>query len=324
VPVQVSPAAPLIKLQSKTVALDLLELIFSMKPLKKSVQSSPEILLASTTHKLFKRTLKKKAQTKNGRTSPGRDQREIFVISSEDIPPEELSKLLHSRKGITVNPGDNLLKRLLKLEKENLHLKSLSITDELTGLYNKRFFNKQLKIEITRTKRTGQPFCLIFIDLDNFKSINDTLGHAKGDEFLVNLCRLIGQKTRPTDFACRYGGDEFTIIMPATFLLDGISIAQRWHDLIKKMASQMAVDVSSSIGIDEYDESCTMTAEEFLDKVDKELYNAKRNGKNKVSYPGIFPVRKTKTRSVTPDEKDALFKASVSLTKKGKQLSAKV
>jgi diguanylate cyclase (GGDEF)-like protein len=294
-----------------------------MKPLKKHVQSSPGMLPTATTHKLSKKILKK-GQPKNGRTSPEKDQREIFVISSEDIPPEELSRLLHTRKGITVNPGDNLLKRLLKLEKENLHLKSLSITDELTGLYNKRFFNKQLKIEITRTKRTGQPFCLIFIDLDNFKSVNDTLGHAKGDEFLVNLCRLISQKTRPTDFACRYGGDEFTIIMPATFLLDGISIAQRWHDLIKQMASQMAVDVSSSSGIDEYDVSCTLTAEEFLDKVDKELYNAKRNGKNKVSYPGIFPVHKTKMRSVTPAEKDALFKTSVSLTKRGKQLSAKV
>ena len=294
-----------------------------MKPLKKHVQSSPEMLPTATTHKLSKKILKK-GQPKNGRTSPEKDQREIFVISSEDIPPEELSRLLHTRKGITVNPGDNLLKRLLKLEKENLHLKSLSITDELTGLYNKRFFNKQLKIEITRTKRTGQPFCLIFIDLDNFKSVNDTLGHTKGDEFLVLLCRLISQKTRPTDFACRYGGDEFTIIMPATFLLDGISIAQRWHDLIEQVAYQMAVDVSSSIGIDEYDVSCTLAAEEFLDKVDKELYNAKRSGKNKVSYPEIFPVHKTKTKSVTPAEKDALFKASVSLTKKGKQLGAKV
>lgn len=295
-----------------------------MKPLKKYVQLSTRIITSATTPKLsFKKTLKK-GQPKNDRISPGKDQREIFVISSEDIPPEELSRLVHSRKGITVNPGENLLKRLLKLEKENLHLKSLSITDELTGLYNKRFFNKQLKIEITRTKRTGQPFCLIFIDLDNFKSINDTLGHTKGDEFLVNLCCLINQKTRPTDFACRYGGDEFTIIMPATFLLDGISIAQRWHDLIKQVASQMAVDVSSSIGIDEYDFPCTLTAEEFLDKVDKELYNAKRNGKNKVSYPGIFPAHKTKTKAVTPSEKDALFKASVLLTKRGKQLSAKV
>ena len=296
-----------------------------MKPLKKSVQSFSGILPGAATPGLPKIKLKK-GQAKNDESSPGKYQREIFVISAEDIPPEELSRLLHSRKGITVNPGDNLLKRLLRLEKENLHLKSLSITDELTGLYNKRFFNKQLKIEIARTRRTGQPFCLIFIDLDNFKSINDTLGHTKGDEFLVHLCHLISQKTRPTDFACRYGGDEFAIIMPATFLLDGISIAQRWHGLIKQAASQMTLNVSSSIGIDEYDVSCILTAEEFLNKVDKELYNAKRNGKNKVSYPGIglFPVHKTKTRSVTTDEKDALFKASGSLTKKGKQLGVKV
>ncbi len=289
-----------------------------MKPFNKTIQSSPEATLTAASHKPLQNILKK-VKLKGGKLLSKKDQPEIFIILTEDIPDEKRPELLKSKKGIIVTPEDNLLKRLLELEKENHHLKSLSQTDELTGFFNKRFLNKQLKIEITRTKRTGQPFCLMFIDLDNFKSINDTLGHAKGDEFLIKVCHLICEKIRPTDFACRYGGDEFVIIMPATFLLDGISIAQRWHDLIVQVAAQMEVNVSSSIGIDEFDVSCPLRAEEFLDKVDKELYNAKNTGKNKVSYPGgSFKAHKAEEKFVTPAEKDALYKGSLPLKQKRK------
>jgi diguanylate cyclase (GGDEF)-like protein len=294
-----------------------------MKPLKKTLQSSPGPPSTAASYEFFQNILKK-VKPKGGKLLSKKDQSEVFFILTADLPPEELSKLLQSKKGVTINLQDNLLKRLLKLEKDYHHLKTLSLTDSLTGLYNQRFFNKQLKIEITRTKRTGQPFCLMFIDLDNFKSVNDTLGHTKGDEFLVNLCRRICQKIRPTDFACRYGGDEFIIIMPATYLVDGVSIAQRWHDLIKQVAFQMELDVSSSIGIDEFDVSCTLKAEEFLDKVDKELYKAKNTGKNKVSYPGeSLQGHKAEEKFVTPAEKDALYKGSATIKQKRKQLSKK-
>lgn len=287
-----------------------------MKPLKKTAQSSPDYHPAAANYELFQNILKK-IKSKSDKLLSEKDQPEVFFILTDDLPPEELSRLLQSKKGVTVSLNDDLLQRLLKLEKDYHYLKALSLTDELTGLYNKRFFNQQLKIEITRTKRTGQPFCLMFIDLDNFKSVNDTLGHAKGDKFLVNLCRLICRKIRPTDFACRYGGDEFVIIMPATHLADGISIAQRWHDLIGQVASQMKLDVSSSIGIDEYDVSCTLKAEEFLDRVDKELYNAKKTGKNKISYPGRhLHARRVEEKFVTPAEKDALYKGSAMIKQK--------
>lgn len=290
-----------------------------MKPLKKNVQCPPDDQSTAASHELFQNILKK-VQPKGNKLLSEKDQPEIFFILTSDLPSEELSRLLQLKKGATVSLKDDLLKRLLKLEKDYHYLKALSVTDELTGLYNKRFFNKQLKIEITRTKRTGQPLCLMFIDLDNFKSVNDTLGHAKGDEFLVNLCRLIFRKIRPTDFACRYGGDEFIIIMPGTYLVDGISIAHRWHDLIEQVASQMKLDVSSSIGIDEFDVSSTLKAEEFLDNVDKELYNAKKTGKNKVSYPGWrLQARRAEEKFVTPVEKDALYKGSATINKKEKR-----
>lgn len=289
-----------------------------MASFKKPVQSSPKVQSAVTINEIIQRNLKKYKKTEGKFLSKKAQPPEIFLILTEDIPVDERSKLLRSKRGITINLEENLLKRLVKLEKENHQLKSLSITDGLTGLYNKRFFNNQMNIEIARTKRTGQPFCLMFIDLDNFKYLNDTLGHTKGDEFLVCICRQIRQKIRPTDFACRYGGDEFTIIMPTTSLFDGISMAQRWHDLINNAASQMEVNVSASIGVDEFDVFCTLSAEEFIDKVDKELYSAKKTGKNRVSYPGFSQAHKAEERFVSPAEKDALYKTSVPITKKRK------
>lgn len=286
-----------------------------MKPLKKTVQPFSGIKPAATINNFLPHAIKKTTgRDVNAPSKKG--QWEVLLIPTEDIPPEEYANILGSKRGIIVHSQENLLQRLLKLGRENHHLKSLSLTDELTGLNNKRFFNRQMKIEITRTKRTGQPFCLIFIDLDNFKSVNDTLGHAKGDEFLVKLCRLICQKIRPTDFACRYGGDEFTMILPATSLLDGISIAQRWHELIEQMASDMRLHVSSSIGIDEYNSNSIMSAEEFIDKVDRQLYRAKRTGKGKVAHPKIMI---TDSAAVTPAEKKILYNFFVPLTAKNKR-----
>jgi diguanylate cyclase (GGDEF)-like protein len=282
-----------------------------MKPLKKTVQLSSSDKQTSAINKSSENIPKKTKDKLHDNLRAKKRQSVVFAILAEDIP-----KLISSKKGIVVNSQENILKRLLKLEKENQYLRSLSLTDEMTGLNNKRFFNKQMKIEVTRTKRTGQPFCLIFIDLDNFKSVNDTFGHTKGDEFLVKLCRLISKKIRPTDFACRYGGDEFTIILPATSLLDGISIAERWHELIEQMASDMNLKVSSSIGIDEFNSYSTLSAEAFINQVDRALYKAKAAGKGRISHPEI---RTMNAEAVVPAEKETLYNFFMPLTEKGKR-----
>ncbi len=288
-----------------------------MKPLKKTLPSLPHVIPPIKTLDTLINVFNQLADSSKSGLSKQDDLAEIFVIPIKDIPPEELKKL--AKKGMVIKPKDDLLNRLLRLEKANRHFQSLSITDELTGFYNKRFFNKQFKIEIARTKRTGAPFCLMIIDLDNFKSINDTLGHAKGDEFLVKICRQINQQTRPTDFACRYGGDEFAAILPETSLLDGIMIAQRWHALILKAAGQMKVNVSSSIGIDEFNANQAVGAEEFFNKVDQELYSAKRTGKNKISHPDFVSRSIAEAKLVTPTEKDSLYKAFAQLKQQNKK-----
>jgi len=237
-------------------------------------------------------------------TGAGRAQgtAELILLAAEDISPGQRAKLLpHS---LCLKPKDDILERLMQLEKENRHLRSLSVTDELTGLYNKRFFNKQMNVEIARTRRTGESFCLVFIDLDNFKIVNDTLGHVKGDEFLIKACRQINVKIRPTDFACRFGGDEFAIILPSTSLRDAIAIAKRWHKCILQVARDMKMPVTSSIGVDEFSASSKPNAQEFLHRVDQLLYTAKRTGKGKVVHPDVgLPD----SAAVTWAEKEILY-----------------
>jgi diguanylate cyclase (GGDEF)-like protein len=292
-----------------------------MKPLRKQLQTSDKVSPRKKTSQTLIKILNNKTLGSLSRLFKQDELPEILLIPTQDVPPEQLKKII--KKGLIVKPKDDLLNRLLKLEKDNRHLQSLSITDGLTGLYNRRFFNKQLNIEIARTKRTGEPFCLMLIDLDNFKSINDNLGHSKGDEFLVKICHLISLKIRPTDFACRYGGDEFAALLPETSLLDGIMIAQRWHELIEGVALQMQVKVSSSIGIDEFDAACAINAEEFLNKVDQELYSAKRTGKNKVVHPDLMLSSVAEAKLVTHAEKDTLYEAFTQLKQKKKKQSTK-
>lgn len=268
-----------------------------MKPVKKTAQR-PSPISTLTIEKILKKagSTPKPAPVKKDR------QPEFLLIAAQDVPVASRVRLFP--QGFCFRPQDDLLQRMVKLEKENRHLKSLSVTDELTGLYNKRFFNRQLTVEIARAQRTGEPFCLIFIDLDNFKMVNDTLGHPKGDEFLVKTCRQINAKIRPTDFACRFGGDEFAVILPATSLRDGIKIAQRWHELILQVAAGMRLPVSSSIGVDEFNASSKLSAQEFLRQVDQLLYQAKKTGKGKIVHPDIeIPDSK----AVTWAEKEILY-----------------
>lgn len=154
-----------------------------------------------------------------------------------------------------------------------------SITDKLTGLFNRMYFDMVFNYFIEKYKRTKTPFSMLIIDIDDFKKINDTYGHKKGDEILEKIGEIIKTTIRKTDFGFRYGGEEFTIIFPDTHIETAYKVAQR---LLNNISSQIKIDsipVTVSGGIGEYKGE---NPKEFFEKIDEALYFIKRNGKNKI------------------------------------------
>jgi diguanylate cyclase (GGDEF)-like protein len=168
-------------------------------------------------------------------------------------------------------------------------LKKLTITDPLTGLLNRRYFNERLKIELSRAERTSHHLSLLMVDLDGFKACNDSLGHLFGDKILKNVADTLFNTVRSMDIVARYGGDEFMVILPETEEQLAIDIAERLRRNVVNnvlLPSDSTVvkeqlSLSASIGIVCYPWH-GKTVEHLLEHVDKALYRAKNKGKNRI------------------------------------------
>jgi two-component system, cell cycle response regulator len=169
-------------------------------------------------------------------------------------------------------------KHLALIQGDNNKLKELSIRDELTGLYNWRCFQDRLEQEVARNKRQGHPLCLIFLDVDNLKSYNDTYGHSGGNEVLKAVAQSILQSIRKeVDSAYRFGGDEFSVILPEVRYDQAIYIANR---IVERLSDTAYRDVSLSFGIAEL--TADMDNELLLKYADQAMYIAKNNSKNRI------------------------------------------
>ncbi len=161
--------------------------------------------------------------------------------------------------------------------------KELSIVDELTGLFNKRHFNEILRHESDRAKRYSHPLSMIIMDIDNFKHFNDTYGHAEGDRVLEAMGQIIRMSIRSLDCGHRYGGEEFTVILPATISKNAITVAERIrlnfavHDFCPNNGEK--VNKTVSLGLTQFRPDDT--PDSFLKRADKNLYQAKESGKNR-------------------------------------------
>jgi diguanylate cyclase (GGDEF)-like protein/PAS domain S-box-containing protein len=168
-------------------------------------------------------------------------------------------------------------------ESENRY-RELSIIDDLTQLYNSRYFYHQLKMEIDRVDRYGQPLTLLLLDLDDFKRFNDTYGHIEGDQVLMRFGQVVKRCLRQTDSAYRYGGEEFTILMPMTTSKNGAVTAERIRaELEEEIFSPVSgkdVYITVSIGLAQYKSQEDIKA--FVNRVDQLMYQAKKNGKDRV------------------------------------------
>jgi diguanylate cyclase (GGDEF)-like protein len=166
----------------------------------------------------------------------------------------------------------------------------LSIVDDLTQLYNSRHFYFQLKIELDRSNRYEQPLTQLLLDLDNFKAFNDAYGHVEGDQVLWRLGQVVKRCLRETDFAFRYGGEEFTVLLPMTTSEDGAVTAERIRTEFKKEifspSPDQEVHVTVSIGLGQYKPHEEMKA--FVRRVDQLMYRGKKNGKDRVCSEPSF------------------------------------
>ena len=170
------------------------------------------------------------------------------------------------------------------LRKSEERYRELSIVDDLTQLYNSRHFHEQLKSEASRVNRYGQPLTLLMADIDNFKSFNDAYGHVEGDEVLSRFGQVVKRCLRETDSAYRYGGEEFTVLLPMTTSKDGLILAERIRKELKKEIfsplSGEEIHVTMSIGLGQYQPHEDMKI--FVRRVDELMYQAKKNGKDRV------------------------------------------
>lgn len=175
-----------------------------------------------------------------------------------------------------------------EIANKNILLQSIASKDYLTNMYNHRSFYDILDNTMKSSEKDNLPFCLALLDIDDFKLVNDTLGHLAGDMVLKELSSIIQNKTRNQDIAARYGGEEFAIIFPNTCLKEAKKICEKIRQLIENHTFSIEdkkVKITISGGIGEVIVSETLVKEQALVKyVDKLLYEAKNNGKNQIKY----------------------------------------
>ncbi|MET0024812.1 MAG: GGDEF domain-containing protein [Sedimenticola sp.] len=187
-------------------------------------------------------------------------------------------------------------------------LSELVHTDTLTGLFNFRHFSMALEQEFERTRRTGHPTSLVMLDLDHFKSVNDTWGHEAGNHVLRQTAEIIIQLLRRVDIPCRYGGEEFALIFPGTPLGRAVQAAERIRQALEETPVELEegpLSVTASLGVNVFQRHSSYSVGQFVKETDELLYRAKREGRNRVCHPDFEAARPK--GQVGREEKDALF-----------------
>ncbi|MCP4365164.1 MAG: diguanylate cyclase [Planctomycetes bacterium] len=208
---------------------------------------------------------------------------ERSTISSDD----ELGELAESLNSMV----ESLRGEHAELEEAHRELVASAVRDGLTGLYNHYRFQQNMESEYSRAKRYNLPLCLLMIDIDNFKLINDTYGHPFGDFILKELAQLIGKSTRETDIASRYGGEEFVVILPSTALDGGYAVAEKLRQATEsrlfKQGGQ-ATRLTVTIGISSLAEEDINSKDDMIKHADEAMYEGKIKGKNMTLSWGEF------------------------------------
>jgi diguanylate cyclase (GGDEF)-like protein len=206
-------------------------------------------------------------------------------VAALELGADDALSFRVARREIEARVSTRLRARTLlsNLRKARADLARMALTDSLTGLCNRAFFDVSLESEAARSARTNTPFSLLLIDVDHFKWINDTYGHQLGDTVLQAIARVLRQTVRKSDMAFRYGGEEFALVLPDTPIPSARILAERVHSEIAELArgySHFRQPLTVSVGI-----SCASgdlrDPHLLIEQADCALYAAKRNGRNR-------------------------------------------
>jgi len=181
---------------------------------------------------------------------------------------------------------------LMAIERLRNEVADLALLDDLTGVANRRHLLQRLTEECARSERSGQPFSLLVIDLDGFKNINDTHGHAAGDACLQHFTLMAQTRLRPGDMLARSGGDEFCIVLPSSTLREGAMIARRVLEVCRADAAQCSgndIPISVSIGVAQWTAEMGVSPELLTAAADHALYDAKKGGRNQFATFDVAP-----------------------------------
>ncbi|WP_319405485.1 cache domain-containing protein [uncultured Desulfosarcina sp.] len=211
-----------------------------------------------------------------------------FSGPEPDQRDDEHYRRLESMERLAMTVADHLSLALANLKLRE-RLQELSVRDPLTGLYNRRYMQETLEREIKRAQRTSKPIGIIMLDVDHFKAVNDTYGHDAGDVVLKTLARFLTINLRGEDVACRYGGEEFILIMPGLSLTDSEHKAEHMRQEIENTLRVQYLDkslsITVSIGVAAFPEQGGH-ADHLITQVDEAMYAAKTTGRNRIVTAG--------------------------------------
>jgi diguanylate cyclase (GGDEF)-like protein len=177
------------------------------------------------------------------------------------------------------------------LELNNARLKEYSFKDEVTGLYNRRFYSIRLEEEVSRYRRFNHPVSVVLVDLDGFKDVNDELGHGAGDDTLRDMADILLKYSRGINVICRYGGDEFAVLLVETSKAGARLYADRIRQVLATHPFAHGRRITASFGIASLPEDVAPGADDLMRAADEALYAAKRAGKNRVSvFEDVSPA----------------------------------
>jgi diguanylate cyclase (GGDEF)-like protein len=208
---------------------------------------------------------------------------ELLALDKSELY-EHLAELSEETSRLT----DELASRTLERTQLNqiIHeLTELSLRDPLTGLFNRRALLERMVAELARARRHGEPLCLLMVDIDHFKRVNDTYGHGVGDLVIAHVAKLLNRGRRASDIVSRYGGEELVLLLPHTPLEGALILAERLRLVVEASSYRTPSGrdrVTVSIGVSCFNQAMHEPSQ-LLEVADRALYQSKREGRNRVS-----------------------------------------